>query len=142
VVNEMKIKYLVVLLIIIIFITQTVGAEFLSNVFDKGTEEEVVGSDTDVEPIPPEPNPRPPIMDPQTLEDCDKYTDIDMKNNCYLKMADKTGDSDICLEVTVPYRRDKCYVLAAARSKDSNICENVEEDDKKDFCYEYIVKQV
>lgn len=154
-VNEMKIKYSIVILIVLIFVAQYVGAEFFSNVFDNATEDVIVEPDTEpvpssdpelyVESVPPESKPRPPIMQPETLADCDKHMDIGIKNYCYLKMADKTGDSDICLKVTAPTsnnRREKCYVLAAARSGDSSICDNiVGEEEIKENCYRNVAEQ-
>ncbi|MBU2638837.1 MAG: hypothetical protein KJ955_07730 [Nanoarchaeota archaeon] len=77
-------------------------------------------------------------IEPETLADCDKYVDMAIKNDCFIKIAEKTGDSSICLKVTVPDRRDKCYVKTAETTRDSKLCENIVDEDIKKHCYDSV----
>ena len=76
-----------------------------------------------------------------TVEDCEKYTDPGIKNDCYIVIAEKTGDSSVCVKITEPNRKDKCYVKAAETSKDESICEKIGAEDIKKHCYNVIAEE-
>jgi len=70
-------------------------------------------------------------------EKCEEMTDIKEKEDCYVRVAEMTGDSSVCKEITSDEsRRNKCYVKAAETSKDASICEKITEDDIKRMCLE------
>jgi len=77
-------------------------------------------------------------ISPETAGECEEYTIPEIKNECYIALADKTGDSSLCVEITRPDRRDKCYFKAATTSKDEVVCEKIGDEDIKEHCYNSI----
>jgi len=77
-------------------------------------------------------------ISPETAGECEEYTIPEIKNECYIALAEKTGDSSLCVEITRPDRKDKCYVKVATRSKEGSICEKIEDEGIKEHCYNSI----
>jgi len=72
-------------------------------------------------------------------EKCESIDDIKEKEDCYVGVAEMTGDSSVCKEITSDEsRRNKCYVKAAETSKDASICEKITYDDIKKMCFELV----
>lgn len=72
-------------------------------------------------------------------EKCEEITDIKEKEDCYVRVAEMTGDSSVCEKITSDEsRRNKCYVKAAETSKNANICKKITEDDIKKMCFELV----
>ncbi len=70
-------------------------------------------------------------------EKCEEMTDIKEREDCYVGVAEMTGDSSVCKEITSDEsRRNKCYVKAAETSKDASICKKITDDDIKEMCLE------
>ena len=75
-----------------------------------------------------------------TEAECERISDTAIRNDCYIKVADKTGDSSVCVKITETDRMDKCYVKAATTSRDESICEKIGDDDIKNHCYNSIAE--
>ncbi len=70
-------------------------------------------------------------------EKCEDIDDVKEKEDCYVRVAEMTGDSSVCKRITSDEsRRNKCYVKAAEFTKDISICEKITEDDIKKMCLE------
>ena len=77
-----------------------------------------------------------------TIAECEMISDIDIRNGCYIKIADMTGNSSVCVRITKLDRKDKCYVKAATTSRDRSICENIiGDEDIKEHCYSSISEE-
>ncbi|MBU1992988.1 hypothetical protein KKG51_04805, partial [Patescibacteria group bacterium] len=72
-------------------------------------------------------------------EKCESIDDIKEKEDCYVRVAEMTGDSNVCEEITSDEsRKNKCYVKAAETSRNAKICEKITEKDIKKMCYELV----
>ncbi|NQU98556.1 hypothetical protein HQ533_03745 [Candidatus Woesearchaeota archaeon] len=50
---------------------------------------------------------------PEVPKNCEDMVDTGEMNDCYIELAGRTGDSDVCEKITVSSRKDKCYAAVA-----------------------------
>lgn len=111
----MKIKFLILLIIGIVFIGGCVKEET-----------EVPSAE---EAIPEEPT------QTKTDDDCEKITNRFEKGRCYFNIAIETKDSSLCEKTT---DEAACYQQIAIETKDISLCKKITKSASRDGCYYFI----
>ena len=76
------------------------------------------------------------VMTPENTGDCSEIESSYIRDGCYISLAVKSSDEQLCLSVADLDQKDLCYTKIAVMEINSSICENViDKKFSKPKCY-------
>lgn len=70
---------------------------------------------------------------------CDLISDNVQRNTCYVSLAQRASNVDICSKITLNELKDDCEFQQNASKGDFSLCGQYKDEESRRFCYEKII---